>query len=884
MTKPPGVGRWRQVDDLFDEALNLDPEGWEPFLAERCGEDEDLRRAVAELLAADVEARQFLGDSATEIAAEALVEALRYGHSAALVDRTGERVGPWHLVRRLGRGGMAGVYLAERADEQFEQTVAIKFIRRGLDSEDFVRRFLAERQILSGLHHPNIASLIGGGATDDGLPYLVLEYVDGVAITEYCDAHRCTVPERLRLFLEAARAVQYAHANLVIHRDIKPNNILVTNEGHVMLLDFGIAKLLDPNADPSMAELTRVGFRPLTPEYASPEQVRGDSITTASDVYQLGVLLYRLLTGERPYDVDESRATLKEAITETQPTAPSVAALRLAEDAAESWGTTPARLERRLRGDLDLIVLKSLRKDPNRRYGSVVEMAEDVRRHLEGRPIVARPESRLYRGRKFLQRHPWVTPVAAGATIMLGMYIGTLIRHGQQLQSERNAARVEAERADALQQFLVGLFESADPFGTLPESSRDIRVSDVMEQGIRRARSEFSGQPELRATMLGTIGDVFVSLGDPARGVQLREEAYETARTTFGEDSQEAISAMRALVEAALQLDRRKGPWSDSAPKIAIRALNEARASLGPLHPEALRAEVALGRALHYGRSGFPAAEPILRHAVAGMRNSDEIGAGELGGALLELARVIGVSPHGDRAEAEQLAREAIDLLASELGPDHARVRAAQVWMASIMQDLGAAVRVSERAGARLDSLLGPEHELSMRAARSLGIQLLRATRYSEAAAVFRDVLGRHEQRSGPAGFWYAKDLGFFANASRLAGRHEDAIRTYDELIRRHGAAAPVHRVARARSLVGLGRPDSALAEIRRIRADSDEFSPVVEAAAGCVAGLAYGELDQHGRAARELSEAARLLGEASYDVPFDHPCHGIRLSADESD
>ncbi|NNM31416.1 MAG: serine/threonine protein kinase, partial [Gemmatimonadetes bacterium] len=416
--------RWSEIDEVFQEALELDPDAWDAFLAQRCPDDPHVLEAVRALLQADRRATSFLDSSAEALAPDDFAEAVREGKAGR--DRVGDRVGAFRVDRLLGRGGMGGVYLAERADGAFEQTVAIKLLRPGLDTRDFVGRLLAERRILSSLEHPNIARLLDGGSTDRGLPYLVLEYVDGIPITEYCRRHGCTIDQRLELFIQVARAVQYAHSNLVVHRDIKPSNILVTDEGRVKLLDFGIAKLLGPDGGRPEGPLTRTGLRPLTPDYASPEQIKGEPVTTASDVYQLGVLLYRLLTGAPPYRVAATGGTLESAISTVRPRPPSDAVVATAKEAGHSGSSprSPSRLRKRLRGDLDTIVLKALRKEPARRYATALEMADDVRRHLDGRPITARRESRLYRTGKFLRRNAWVAPVtAAGILLMAGFVL-----------------------------------------------------------------------------------------------------------------------------------------------------------------------------------------------------------------------------------------------------------------------------------------------------------------------------------------------------------------------------------------------------------------------------------------------------------------------------
>ncbi|MGE0160311.1 MAG: protein kinase [Gemmatimonadales bacterium] len=383
--------RWETAEAILDRALDL-PEGErEEFVRGACGEDDELRRAVLDWLAA-CEAPTLFPDSPAAV----------YGAGLLPDENLGRRLGPFRIVELLGRGGMGAVYLAERDDGQFEQRVAVKLIRAGAGDDRRLRgRFLEERQILARLDHPHIATFIDGGITPDGRPYFVMQHVAGIPIDRYCDEHRLTVDERLELFLTVCEAVAYAHQRQIVHRDLKPGNVLVTEDGHAKLLDFGIAKLLDPEGAHAEAGLTRTGERLLTPEFASPEQVRGDPVTPASDVYALGVMLHRLLSGRGPYrSGPRTPHDVERAVLEDDPVLPSEVAGSLDDVAAPD----PDRL-RRLRGDLDTIVLTALRKDPLKRYASAGELGEELRRHLRGEPVDARRRSRAYRAQRFLRRH-----------------------------------------------------------------------------------------------------------------------------------------------------------------------------------------------------------------------------------------------------------------------------------------------------------------------------------------------------------------------------------------------------------------------------------------------------------------------------------------------
>src|SRR5262245_39139783 len=369
---------WQRIKGILDDALEAPAGERAALIAARCEGDEELRREV-ESLAAAAEGWTFIDRPASGDPAP-VYEEDRPPHA-------GDRLGAYELLSELGSGGMGMVYLARRADDEFQKRVAIKLIRPGMASDFALQRFRSERQIAASLEHPNIARLLDGGATPDGKPYFVLEHVDGEPLTEYCDRRSLPIPERLRLFLEVCMPVMYAHQNLVVHRDIKPRNILVTPEGEPKLLDFGIAKLLDPEANEGAGE-TGTLFRMMTPDYASPEQIRGERITTASDVYALGVVLYELLAGKKPYAVTgNTPGELLRVVCERDPEKPSVTANR-----------------RELRGDLDAIVGKAMRKEPERRYASVAAFADDIRNHMAGRPVLARRGTFVYRAGKFARR------------------------------------------------------------------------------------------------------------------------------------------------------------------------------------------------------------------------------------------------------------------------------------------------------------------------------------------------------------------------------------------------------------------------------------------------------------------------------------------------
>jgi len=495
--------RWKEVQRVFHDALERPAEVRPAYVAEACGADAELRAEVASLLRSAEEGTAFL-----ETPPE----------GAALPDPPPARIGPYRVLDELGRGGMGYVFLATRADEQFKKKVAIKVVRQGMDP-DAVRRFRQERQILAGLEHPNIARLLDGGSTGDGRPYVVLEYVEGQNLLAWCDAHGLGVAERITLFRTVCRAVQYAHQNLVVHRDLKPANILVTADGTPKLLDFGIAKLLNAGVSDGPSDVTLAAQRLLTPEYASPEQVRGERITTASDVYSLGVVLFELLTAKRPYRFETgSPDEVARAVCEQEPERPSAVCRR-------EW-------RKAIAGDLDTIVLKALRKEPGRRYVSAEQLAEDLRRHAAGLPVTAQRDTLGYRAGKFFRRHRLA---AAAAGVVLVTLLGGIAATARQAR----IARAEKLRADLRLQDvrkLAGsfLFEFHDAIATLPGSTpaRELIVRRALEY-LGTLAKEGGTDPALQRELAGAyqkLGDVqgmatWANLGDTAGA----RESYKAA-------------------------------------------------------------------------------------------------------------------------------------------------------------------------------------------------------------------------------------------------------------------------------------------------------------------------------------------------------------------
>ncbi|MEM7415908.1 MAG: serine/threonine-protein kinase [Gemmatimonadota bacterium] len=757
MNASRGEPEWSEVDDLFRRALEIPVPGRTQYVADETRGAPALRAAVEELLGSSDAAEGFLEVPAVDVARleldglysavrdEAPGGSARPGKCVADHGRAGERVGPYRLLGRLGRGGMATVYAAERADGQWEQTVALKLIRRGLDTDDLVRRFIAERQILSSLEHPCIARLLDGGSTDRGDPYLAMELVDGEPITAYCDDRRVRVPDRLRLFCKVGRAVQYAHRSLVVHRDLKPSNILVDRAGEPKLLDFGIAKML--SADPEEGAHTRTGRSLLTPDYASPEQLRGGRITTATDVYQLSVLLCVLSTGQLPWGRADADGSLRALPGETAAERFSDESLRpsrlVTEEAARARGSTTGPLIRALRGDLGAIIEKGLRPRPEDRYVSVEALVDDVERMLAGRPVLARDGAWAYRATKLVRRKPWL-PIAAGAVLVAALGYGfTLTRHADQLEVERNAAREQAARAEQAQAFLVDVFRSADPYG---EDGPEITLVEALDRGVDRIRAELEGEALVQASLLGAVADVFTNLGLADSAVSLHAEAAALLLEAREVDEAARVDRLRMLGRSLLESNR-----LDSAEAVLSRALDIARELPGG------RPDLEVHVLHQWGRvavrtGAYEEAERRLLLAQETARTVDPFPVASEASTLLELASIY---PHlNDTVAALRSAEEGLRLSRLTFGDTHATTAIAMAARADALRWSGRDEDAVDAYGEAIDHLtdaFGPESPEVLNARQNLALQLSALGELHAAEEELRRLLALHRARTGPS-------------------------------------------------------------------------------------------------------------------------------------
>jgi serine/threonine-protein kinase len=747
------------------------------------------------------------------------------------------RVGPYQLIRELGQGGMGTVFLAVRADEQFLKKVALKVVRAA-DSEDVVEYFRRERQILAGLEHPNIARLLDGGTTDDGLPYFVMEHVEGVPIDRYCDEHQLTVPERLRLFEGVSLAVQYAHRSLVVHRDLKPGNILVTAEGVPKLLDFGIAKLLNPSKESGGGPATLVA---MTPDYASPEQVRGRSITTATDVYSLGVNLYELLTGRSPYRVRSGEhVDLLKAVCEEEPERPSTAVGRTAErrhpdgttsiitpeQAARLRHDTPGRLKRRLQGDLDAIVLAALQKEPTQRYPSVEALSRDIHRYLVGVPVAARKAGNLYRLRKLASRHK--LGVAAGATILglLVVLAVSMTLQANRVRRERDRAAAEATKASAMNAFLQDALGAADPWS---KGSKNVSLLDALRQAREKAESSLHGQPLVEAAMLQNIGTTLGHLAEFTEAEQALRKAYDLRVSTAGPRSAEAA-------ESLVRLTGLYSDWHrfDQAEKTGREAVAIVREVYGPRSLELAAAMYPLGGLMQRKadlKELKPLAEEMLSIArspvkLPGKPQATGLDQGTVETDAMSLLASVALEEE-DYKTMEALYRERLAKLRARLPARSPEVGAAlsDVATAQTMNgDLAGAEAGYQEALAIDLAAFGEDHPDVATIRENLGNVYLRQGRYDESLRMLDEVLAARRKALGNDSEAAGRTQANMGTVYKKAGKLEDSERSY--------------RAALAVLTARLG-PDSAdvasvtanLGDILRLQGKLDEADSVLRRA-----------------------------------------------------
>ena len=753
---------WNRINDLLQQALDLPTAERDAFLAQACSDNEALRGEVLSLLSADQEMSGFLAEPV-------------FSRQTAESPAIGRRIGAYKITREIGRGGMGAVYLGERDDRQFDQRVAIKLIKRGMDTDEIIERFRHERRILASLNHPNIARLLDGGTTEDGLPYFVMEYIEGEPLPAYCQRKNLGVAERLKLFLQVCQAVQHAHNNLIVHRDLKPSNILVTGDDTVKLLDFGIAKLLNAG-EAGLSTLS--GQRPMTPEYASPEQVRGELINTASDVYALGVVLYELLTGERPYRFkDRTPVEIVRVVCEQE----------------------PERMRQPLRGDPEVITLTALRKEPARRYQSVERLAEDIRRHLAGLPVEARGNGFGYRGGKFIRRHKTGVAMASALALLIASSIFGLAAQAARIARERDKA-VAAERFAAEQRDLAEQSRDAErrqrqlaetnlrraldaETKATAETARALAAESQAQTEARRANQE-AARARTEAATTKQVAEFLVGLfrvSDPgeARGNTITaREIFDRGAAKIGKDLRDQPEVQATLMHTMGNVYYSLGLYPDAA-RLLETALQIRRARLGLKHPEVAASLDSLG---------------LVKHA------------------------------QGDYRAAQPLLLEALEIRRAHFGPEHTEVAQSLSHLAWLHKEKGEAqaaeTRYREALALRL-RLLGPEHLDVATDTHNLAVALTENGKYDEAETLFSQALAAHRKLLGEDAPDVATDLHGLGFLHKQKGNLADAEQLYREAL------------ALRRKVFGPTHPDVAatlnnLAQLLREKGDPAAAEPLL--------------------------------------------------------
>jgi serine/threonine protein kinase/tetratricopeptide (TPR) repeat protein len=785
-----------KLQDIVARARSMSSGERASFVREACGSDETL---ISQVFLALDQAEDSNPADFGETSSDSL---------------TNERIGAYRILRLLGSGGMGEVYLAERADDEYRQLVAIKLVRNGLLSAQAQARLRMERQILASLQHPNIARLLDGGRASDGRPYIVMEYIEGESIDTYCDRLRLPIPDRLRLLSTVCAAVQYAHQNLVVHRDLKPNNILITADGTVKLLDFGIAKLLDTRHSPQTVAVTHMDYRMLTPAHASPEQIRGEAITTASDIYVLGGLLYELLCGRRPYDLVGKRLSeLERIVCETEPAAPSARVARtiteapeLAADIATARSTTPQRLAKQLRGDLDNIVLKAMRRDVARRYASVEQFASDIVNHLQGRPVRAAPDRWTYRAFKFVRRNALTVALGTAAVLLLiGIAVVTSVQ-ARRIAIERDVAANERARAEQVSSFLVELFELSDPNRTRGD---EVTARELLDIGARRVSVGLANQPRTRALLLGTIGRVYSSLGLYRDSIRMLEEELTTRIKVHGERSLEVAKTRAELGQALTESNE-----FERAAKELATALSVQTELAGPAALDVAPTLRYLGN-LERAKSAYLQAGKYYERSLAVYqahdRNDMELADLLNDNAILHAYR-------GQHAEAGRLYSAARDIAVRELGPDHPQTAMYSFNIAISLQDQGRleeAGPIFVQALQVFERVMGKDHPTTLDMRANYSRYLSKTGDYVAAERIVREVLATDTRLRGAHHAYVGHDhvsLGMVLLERGDAVSAEGEFRTALDI---YGRTLPPDHAFVVSALTGLGRSLDAQGDAR---------------------------------------------------------------------
>lgn len=757
------ASRWERIQNLFHAVSDLAPPHRLAVLRAECAADPAMADEVLAMLAADGQVSELLDGGMERLVERVMV-------APVIPPEAYQQVGPYRIQRVLGEGGMGTVFLGERAD--LGSVAAIKILRDAWISPARRERFSAEQRTLARLDHPNIARLLDADTLPDGTPFFVMEYVDGAPLDEhYCDRHECLIPERLRLFRSVCEAVQFAHQHAIIHRDLKPSNILVTPEGTVKLLDFGIAKHLD-SLD-AVADLTRTGLRLMTPAYASPEQIRGERAALHTDVYSLGVVLYQLLTGRLPFDIsDHTSAEAALLLVERDPVRPSLVARRVMENSPHARQLLAA--SESAWADLDVLCLTAMHKDVQRRYVSAEALIRDVDHYLRGEPLEARPDTLGYRLGKFTRRHRRAVAASVAAVVAITALV---VFFTVRLAAERNAALAEAERTQRIQRFMMSLFQGGD---TEAGPAKDLRVATLIERGWQEART-LDQDPAIQAELYETLGEIYRKLGSLDQAGVLLNSALERRRAMAGNNQASVAESLVAL--GLLRADQAR---LDDAERLTRAGLELSKSSLRPGHPSVAAATDALGRVLEE-KGKYDQAIPVLEEAVR-LRSAPDASQADLASSLYELANVYFYA--GRYPQSEKLNQRVLAMSRQIYGERHPRVAEALINLGAIQQDLGHYPEAEQfhRQALRITrAFYGEDHYRTASNLTMLARALVFQKRQAEAEDLLRQALAIQERVFGkvhPRVASALNDLGTLAIARHQYGDAKAAFRRVIDIYR----------------------------------------------------------------------------------------------------
>jgi eukaryotic-like serine/threonine-protein kinase len=743
--------RWDRIQKLFHDAADVPQGEQRVFLEAACGDDEELIVEVLNMLDQDANGHSLLDRNIADIAQETLANAI----PASLILK---EFGPYRILKLLGEGGMGVVYLAERRDLGTE--VAVKVLRDAWLSPARRERFASEQRTLAQLNHPLIARLYDADTLDDGTPWFVMEYVDGIPLTHYCRKNECSVEQRLQLFRSVCEAVQHAHGHAVIHRDLKPSNVLVKNDGSIRLLDFGISKQLE-SLD-LQVDQTMTGLRMMTPAYASPEQIRGDRVGISTDVYSLGIILYELLTGQLPFDLSGlTPAEAASIIAEHEPGKPSAAVKRTTDSDANSH-TLSLSLSKTAWADLDVLCLNAMHKDPHRRYRTVEALIRDVDHYLNGEPLEARPDTLDYRIGKFVRRN---RRAVAATTVIFAVIVGLIAFFTVRLAKARDTALAEAARTQRIQQFTANLFQGGDPAAGPSDS---LRVITIVDRGVQEAKT-LNHDPKVQAELYQNLGSIYQKLGKFEPADSLLRSALEQRKSLFGADSPEAAESLTAL--GLLRSDQ---AHLDEAEQLVRQGLEMAKRHLPPNHPALAKATLAYGKVLAE-RGSYDQAITALDEAVR-LQSAPGVAPTDLATSLSALADAHYRAGHYDICKS--LYTRVLEMHGQIYGERHPLVADDLGSLAAVQRDLGyysEAERLDRQALDIAQSYYGNNHPKTAGCLTALAESLTYETKYDEAVSSLNQALAIQERVYGPVHPSVAETLNELGNVASMRDHLDEA-------------------------------------------------------------------------------------------------------------